>query len=105
MIDNNTLENKKSVADMNIGDSAIITLVGDDCLDIHCHCLRLMELGFTPGQEVTIVAKSPFKDPLAVSVRGTIIALRKGEAECIKINSPTEKPVGKESFRTNGFNN
>ena len=45
-----------------------------------------MELGFTPGQEVTVVAKSPFKDPLAVSVRGTIIALRKSEAECIKIN-------------------
>ena len=77
---------------MKIGDTALITSVGDDCLDVHCHCLRLMELGFTPGQEVTVVAKSPFKDPLAVSVRGTIIALRKGEAECIKINS-------------NGFNN
>jgi ferrous iron transport protein A len=80
------LEITKSVADMNIGQSAVITSVGDDCVDIHCHCLRLMELGFTPGQEVTLVARSPFKDPLAVSVRGTIIALRSGEAECIKIN-------------------
>ena len=79
-------ENIKSVADMMIGDTAFITSVGDDCIDVHCHCLRLMELGFTPGQEVTVVAKSPFKDPLAVSVRGTIIALRKSEAECIKIN-------------------
>ena len=77
----------KSVADLNTGESAVITSVGDDCIDVHCHCLRLMELGFTPGQEVTVVAKSPFKNPLAVSVRGTIIALRKGEAECIKINS------------------
>lgn len=76
----------KSVADLKIGESAVITSVGDDCLDIHCHCLRLMELGFTPGQEVSVVAKSPFKDPLAVSVRGTIIALRSEEAECIKIN-------------------
>ncbi len=75
----------KSVADLKIGESGIISSVGDDCIDIHCHCLRLLELGFTPGQEVTIVAKSPFKDPLAVSVRGTIIALRKSEAECIKI--------------------
>lgn len=79
-------ENIKSVADMKIGDTALITSVGDDCLDVHCHCLRLMELGFTPGQEVTVMAKSPFKDPVAVSVRGTIIALRKSEAECIKIN-------------------
>lgn len=86
MIQPEISENIKSVADMKIGDTALITSVGDDCLDVHCHCLRLMELGFTPGQEVTVVAKSPFKDPLAVSVRGTIIALRKSEAECIKIN-------------------
>jgi ferrous iron transport protein A len=79
--------NSKSVAELNIGESAVISSVGDDCIDVHCHCLRLMELGFTPGQEVTVVAKSPFKNPLAVSVRGTIIALRKDEAECIKINS------------------
>ncbi|MBZ0204578.1 MAG: ferrous iron transport protein A [Ignavibacteria bacterium] len=77
----------KSVAELGIGETALITSVGDDCLDIHCHCLRLMELGFTPGQEVTVVAKSPFKDPLAVSVRGTIIALRTSEAECIKIST------------------
>jgi len=75
-----------TLSDLKIGDSAIITSVGDDCLDIHCHCLRLMELGFTPGQEVSVIAKSPFKDPLAVSVRGTVIALRSGEAECIKIS-------------------
>ena len=75
----------KSVADLNIGESGVISSVGDDCIDIHCHCLRLMELGFTPGQEVTVVAKSPFKDPLAISVRGTIIALRSSEAVCIKI--------------------
>jgi ferrous iron transport protein A len=77
--------NSRSVAEMSCGESAIITSVGDDCLDVHCHCLRLLELGFTPGQEVTLIAKAPFKDPLAVSVRGTIIALRSSEAECIKI--------------------
>ena len=86
MIESSIKENIKSVADMKIGDTALISSVGDDCIDIHCHCLRLMELGFTPGQEVSIIAKSPFKDPLAVSIRGTIIALRRSEAECIKIN-------------------
>ncbi len=86
MLQNTTTENTRSVADLKTGDTASITSVGDDCIEIHCHCLRLMELGFTPGQEVTVVAKSPFKDPIAVSVRGTIIALRKTEAECIKIN-------------------
>lgn len=76
---------KNSVADMDCGETAVINSVGDDCIDVNCHCLRLLEIGFTPGQEVTIVAKSPFKDPLAVSIRGTIIALRRSEAECIKI--------------------
>jgi ferrous iron transport protein A len=79
------LISSKTVAEMKVGETGVISSVGDDCLDIHCHCLRLMELGFTPGQEVTVVAKSLFKDPLAVSVRGTVIALRKSEAECIKI--------------------
>ncbi len=80
-----SLASIKTVADLKIGESAVISSVGDNCIDIHCHCLRLMELGFTPGQEVTLVARSPFKDPLAVSVRGTVIALRRNEAECIKI--------------------
>jgi ferrous iron transport protein A len=50
-----------------------------------------MELGFTPGQEVKLIARSPFKDPMAVSVRGTVIALRAEEAECIKINTNGSK--------------
>jgi ferrous iron transport protein A len=81
----NQITQTRSVADMECGESAVIKSVGDDCLDVHCHCLRLLEIGFTPGQEVTVIAKSPFKDPLAVSVRGTIIALRSSEASCIKI--------------------
>ncbi len=80
-----TKNNPKSVADMKCGETAVITSVGDDCLDENCHCLRLLEIGFTPGQEITVLAKSPFKDPIAVSVRGTIIALRSNEASCIKI--------------------
>ena len=78
-------DTNRSVIDLECGETAVIKSVGDDCLDVHCHCLRLLELGFTPGQEITLIAKSPFKDPLAVSVRGTIIALRSNEAECIKI--------------------
>jgi ferrous iron transport protein A len=70
---------------MQCGETAVIKYVGDDNPDIDSHSLRLLELGFTPGQEVTLIAHSPFKDPLAVSIRGTIIALRKIEAECIKI--------------------
>ena len=77
--------NKKTIADLKLGETAIIKSVGDDSPEIAGFCLRLLEIGFTPGQEVTLLAKATFKDPVAVSIRGTIIALRKNEAECIKI--------------------
>ena len=82
---NNTSPEVKSAADMQEGESSTITSVGDGSTEIDCHCLRLMELGFTPGQEIKLVARSPFKEPIAFSVRGTVIALRSNEAQCIKI--------------------
>ncbi len=47
--------------------------------------LRLLELGFTPGQVVTPLARAPFGGPVAVAVRGTIVALREAEASCIQV--------------------
>lgn len=79
------MKKQRTVADLQQGESASIVSVGDDCISEHCHCLRLLELGFTPGQNVKVIAKSLFKDPVAVSVRGTIIALRNDEAKCIKV--------------------
>ncbi|MBI6545385.1 MAG: ferrous iron transport protein A [Cyanobacteria bacterium NC_groundwater_1444_Ag_S-0.65um_54_12] len=48
-------------------------------------CFKLLELGFTPGQEITPLARAPFGGPLAVALRGTIVALRSDEAACIKL--------------------
>jgi len=45
----------------------------------------LIELGFTPGQSIELIGKSFFKDPIAFSIRGTVIAVRKNEASCIKV--------------------
>lgn len=46
---------------------------------------RLMEMGFTPGECVRVVAASPFHNPVAVNLRGTVFALRDYEASCVKI--------------------
>lgn len=47
---------------------------------------RLMELGFIQGAEVAILHEAPFsKDPIAVMVRGSRIALRKSEAQWIEV--------------------
>ena len=51
----------------------------------HPSSKRIIEHGFTPGQTIEIINKSTFNDPIAVSIRGTIIAIRKSEAGCIKL--------------------
>ncbi len=44
---------------------------------------RIIEIGFTPGQEIQLVNISAFDDPMAFSVRGSLIAMRRKEADCI----------------------
>lgn len=51
----------------------------------HPSSRRILEIGFTPGQEIELINTSFFNDPLAFSVRGTLIAIRKNEADCIKV--------------------
>lgn len=53
---------------------------GDDVLKT-----RLMEMGFTPGECIRVVAASPFHNPIAVNLRGAVFALRAQEASCLKI--------------------
>jgi len=71
----------KSASELTNGENAVI--VGIDSK--HPSAKRLIELGFTPGQEIQLVGKSFFNDPLAFSVRGTVIAVRKSEASCLKV--------------------
>lgn len=46
---------------------------------------RLLDLGFVEGATITPVLISPAKDPRAFSIRGTLIALRKEDADLIDI--------------------
>ncbi len=47
---------------------------------------RLMDLGFLPGEVVTVAQVSPWGgDPIAVKVRGTLVALRRGEADLVEV--------------------
>ena len=48
-------------------------------------CRRLLDLGLTPGEEMTIVQTVPLGDPLVVAVRGMRLALRRREAAWIKV--------------------
>ena len=46
-------------------------------------CDRLLDLGFTPGEEIAVTLVAPLGDPLVVRVRGALLALRKREAAWI----------------------
>jgi ferrous iron transport protein A len=45
--------------------------------------LKLFEFGFLPGAEMTVVNKAPFNGPIYVSIDGSLISLRKAEAETV----------------------
>ena len=44
---------------------------------------RLAEMGLTPGVEITLLRKCPFRGPLQIEVRGSMLALGYGVASKI----------------------
>ena len=48
---------------------------------------RLMDMGLTPGTKVTVVRSAPFRGPIEVSVRGSRLALGRGMAERIFVET------------------
>ncbi|MCR0982442.1 FeoA family protein [Roseomonas populi] len=46
---------------------------------------RLLELGFTEGAPVEILHQGLFRDPIAVRVAGTTVALRRREARAVLV--------------------
>jgi len=71
----------RNASNLKFGEKAIILDVDNSHPSSH----RILEIGFTPGQEIELVNKSVFNDPIALAIRGTIIAIRKNEATCILI--------------------
>lgn len=56
--------------------------------DINCNeniKRRLLDLGLIKGTKICPILISPSKDPRAFEIRGSIIAIRKEDAEKIKI--------------------
>ena len=62
-----------------LGGSAFVTHIYA-APDMKC---RLTDLGLVPGTKVTCIARSPAGDPRAYLIRGTLIALRKADADGI----------------------
>ena len=72
----------RSAAELKSGEKGVISDVDSS----HPSARRILEIGFTPGQEIELINISAFNDPLAFAVRGTVIAIRRSEANCIKVS-------------------
>jgi DtxR family Mn-dependent transcriptional regulator len=58
---------------------------------------RLLDLGFVPGSPVELGFESPLASPSAYRVRGSLIALRREQAEQVYI-SPSLSGVGEKEI-------
>ncbi len=45
---------------------------------------RLYEIGFLPGETITLLGKIPFGGPWLLFVRGATVAVRESEAQCLR---------------------
>lgn len=71
----------RTASELKLGEKVFIT----DIDESHPSHKRLIEIGFTPGQQIELINKSVFNDPVAFSIRGSKIAIRISEANCILI--------------------
>jgi ferrous iron transport protein A len=70
-----------SLATLAIGARGTVTRIdGDDDL-----ALRLLEMGLTPGVELTVLGVAPLGDPLELELRGYRLSIRKREAARIEV--------------------
>ena len=65
-----------SLASIDIGSTTqVVDISGEDSTS-----LRLLEMGLTPGVEVTVVSAAPLGDPVELELRGYSLSIRRNEA-------------------------
>ena len=65
-----------------VGKCARITSVDGGEISLRKH---ILDMGLTPGTEVTLVKTAPMGDPIQLHLRGYELTLRRSEAEKIEI--------------------
>jgi len=66
--------------ELRSGDMAMIEEICDTNI-----CIKLIEMGCLPGENVLVRMTAPFRDPIAIEVSGNLISLRKSEARTIRV--------------------
>lgn len=71
------------LTDLSIGASAVVDRLPSDVPNLR----RIREMGLLPGTRIKLVRRAPLGDPLEISVRGSLLSLRKQEAASIFVRA------------------
>jgi ferrous iron transport protein A len=69
---------KLKLSELKVGQKAIIVSLEDEEL-----VLKMMEMGFLPGEDITVEQVAPLGDPISVMIAGYQVSLRINEADSI----------------------
>jgi ferrous iron transport protein A len=69
---------KIKLSKLKVGQKAIIVSLEDEEL-----VLKMMEMGFLPGEVITVEQVAPLGDPISVMIAGYQVSLRLNEADAI----------------------
>jgi ferrous iron transport protein B len=72
-----------TLAELQPGHDAIITSVDCDEASLRKH---ILDMGLTPGTEITMVKAAPLGDPLELRLRGYELTLRKADAARVNLS-------------------
>lgn len=70
-----------TLAELQVGERAIVEMIAG----LDEVAIRLLEMGLTPGVEVTLVGAAPWGDPLELELRGYHLSIRKVEASRVEV--------------------
>ena len=79
--------NSVRLGELRIGQKALIVRVGTSLFQLDL-IKRLLEMGFLEGSTVEVLHEGPLGQgdaPIAVRVRGSLIGLRRSEANAIEV--------------------
>jgi len=71
----------KQLSELKLGEKAVIDSFTDDAM-----ALKLLEMGCTPGEMVELDKIAPMGDPIAISISGYLLSLRKEEASTVLVS-------------------
>lgn len=75
-----------TIAELQLGEMAIIDSFTDEEIS-----LKLLEMGCLPGEIIQVKNIAPFGDPIAISVGGYVLGLRKSEASSVIVRATNGK--------------